>query len=101
MKNKSTVVIGYLILIPLILGTIFSVFVLIQDYDSRYPYDFEYYFFLALAYIYVYLMLIYLIKTRFWKENVSGFYKLEQENKIIKKQIEKRELEIKLSELNK
>lgn len=44
--------------------------------------------------------LVYLFQTKFWVNPPSLYEKIEQENQIIKKQIEQKELKLQLSKLD-
>jgi hypothetical protein len=94
MKNQIVVFYGY---VGILFGIITVTIILItEDYSG---YDEA--LLLLLMLFGLLCLLFYLIKTRFWSCKSSELKIIEEENEILKRQIEKAELEEKLKQFNK
>lgn len=96
-KNNSTIIFGSLAFIESIgwLAVLIWIF-FDRDLDSR---SIEEMLLWISGFLPVASTLVYLFKTRFWKKKISDHEKIELENQLIKKQIEQKELKLRLNEL--
>jgi hypothetical protein len=94
MKSRIVVFYGYVGFIGVLIGIGLFVYLLIDEFDSFKPMRFLLLFGLL-------CLLFYLINTRFWSIKSNEVKIIEEENEILKRQIEKEELKEKLKQFSK
>jgi hypothetical protein len=97
MKSTLTIISGYIAAIGAVGWLIFLIWIF-ADKPLHNRYLHEILLWLS-GFIPVVSITVYLIKTEFWKSNPSDIEVIEMENQLIKKQIEQKELKIKLNDL--
>lgn len=94
MKSKLVVFYGYVGFIGVIIAIGISVYFIADSYPY---YNFEGLILFLLALFGLLCLLFYLIKTRFWSQKSNELVQIEEDNEVLKRKIEKAELEEKLN----
>jgi hypothetical protein len=94
MKSTPTIISGYIAAIGAVGWLIFLIW-----NNPLHNKDLEWILSWLSGFIPVVSIAVYVIKTKFWKRNPSDIEVIEMENQLIKKQIEQKELKIKLNDL--
>lgn len=93
MKSKIVVFYGYVGFIGVIIATAAMIYEIADIYDH-----FDEGLMLSLLALFgLVCLLFYLIKTRFWSQKINELMQIEEDNEVLKKKIEKAELEEKLN----